>query len=256
MPVAVRRILAGLAAQVLALTLAACGGGDDGGSSPPPPSNDITVPSIPAGVMAEATSPTQIRLTWTASTDVGTGVAGYRVSRNGNATPVASVTTTSFTDSNLNPETSYSYNVRAFDGATPPNESGLSNPATATTPAAPVSDTTPPTVPTNFVGTALSTTQIRLNWTASTDAGIGVSGYYVYRDGATTPTATVNGATTYTDSGLTANTAYTYTLRAFDAATPPNVSNATMSISVNTLAVADTTPPTVPTNLTATALSS
>jgi len=135
MPVSARRILAGLAAQVLALTLAACGGGDGGGSAPPP-STDITVPSVPAGVAAEATSPTQIRLTWTASTDVGTGVAGYRVFRNGNATPVASVTTTSFTDSNLNPETSYSYNVRAFDGATPPNESGLSNPATATSLAA------------------------------------------------------------------------------------------------------------------------
>jgi hypothetical protein len=186
---------------------------------------------------------------------VGTGVAGYRVFRNGGATPVASVTTTSFTDSNLNPETSYSYNVRAFDGANPPNESALSSPATATTPSAPVSDTTPPTVPTNLTGTVLSTSQVRLNWTASTDAGIGVAGYYVYRDGATTPTATVNGATTYTDSGLTANTSYSYALRAFDAATPPNVSNATPAINVTTLAVADTTAPTVPTNLTATVLS-
>ena len=255
MPVAVRRILAGLAAQVLALTLAACGGGDDGGSSPPPPSNDVTVPSIPGGVMAEATSPTQIRLTWTASTDVGTGVAGYRIFRNGAATALASVTTTTFTDSNLNPESSYSYNVRAFDGASPPNESGLSAPATATTPAAPVVDVTPPSVPTNLGGTALSTTQIRLDWTASTDVGIGVAGYYVYRDGATTPTATVTGATTFTDSGLTANTGYSYALRAFDAAMPPNVSNATAAINVNTLALADTTPPTVPTNLTATAVS-
>jgi uncharacterized repeat protein (TIGR03806 family) len=255
MPVLVRRILAGLAAQVLAITLVACGGGEDGGSSPPPPSSDITVPSVPAGVTAEATSPTQVRVSWTASTDVGTGVAGYRVFRNGGATPIASVTTTSYTDSNLDPVTSYSYNVRAFDGATPPNESGLSSPATATTPAAPLTDTTPPTVPTNLTGTALSTAQIRLNWTASTDAGIGVAGYYVYRDGATTPTATVNGATTYTDSGLNANTSYSYSLRAFDAATPPNVSNATAAINVNTLAVADTTPPTVPTNLTATALS-
>jgi len=255
MSVAARRLLAGLAVQVLALTLAACGGGDDGGSSPPPPSTDITVPSVPAGVTAEATSPTQIRLTWTASTDVGTGVAGYRIFRNGGATPVANVTATSFTDSNLNPETSYSYNVRAFDGATPPNESGLSGAVTATTPAAPLVDTTPPTVPTNLVGTVLSTTQVRLNWTASTDAGIGVAGYYVYRDGAATPTATVNGATTYTDSALTANTSYSYTLHAFDAATPPNVSAATAAINLTTLAVADTTPPTVPANLVATAIS-
>jgi uncharacterized repeat protein (TIGR03806 family) len=255
MSVAARRILAGLAAQALALALVACGGGDNsggGGGS----TGDTTAPTVPAGVTAEATSPTQVRVSWTASTDAGTGVAGYRVYRNGAATPVASVATTSYTDSNLNPETSYSYNVRAFDGATSPNESALSGPATATTPAAPVSDTAPPTVPANLTGTALSTTQIRLTWSASTDAGIGVAGYYVYRDGATTPTATVNGATTYTDGGLTANTAYSYTLRAFDAATPANVSAATAAITVNTLAVADTTPPTVPGNLTATALTS
>jgi uncharacterized repeat protein (TIGR03806 family) len=256
MPVVSRRILAGLAAQVVALTLAACGGGDDG-DSPPPPTNspDVLAPSVPAGVTATATSPTQVQLSWTAATDAGTGVAGYRVYRDGGANPLVNVTTTGYTDSNLNPETSYSYNVRAFDGANPPNESGLSGAVTATTPAAPVADTTAPTVPTNLTGTALSTTQIRLNWTASTDAGIGVSGYYLYRDGATTPTATVNGATTYTDSGLTANTGYTYSLRAFDAVTPPNVSNATATISVNTLAVADTTPPTAPTNLIATVVS-
>src|SRR3954469_2631199 len=256
MPVVSRRILAGLAAQVLALTWAACGGDDSGSTPPPSNSPDILAPSVPAGVTATATSATQVQLSWAASTDVGTGVAGYRVYRDGGANPIANVTTTSYTDSNLNPQTSYSYNVRAFDGANPPNESGLSGAVTATTPAAPVGDTSPPTVPTNLTGNAVSTTQIRLSWTASTDAGIGVAGYYVYRDGAALPTAIVNGATTYTDGGLTANTGYSYTLRAFDAATPSNVSNATAAISVTTLAVADTTPPTVPANLTATVLSS
>ena len=257
MRLAARRTLVGLAAQALALALLACGGGDDdGGSSPPPGSPDILAPSVPAGVTATATSPTQVQLGWTASTDVGTGVAGYRVYRNGGATAIATVTTTSYQDSNLTPTTSYSYNVRAFDGATPPNESALSSAVEVTTPDPPAVDTTPPSVPGNFAGTALSTTQIRLNWSASSDAGIGVAGYYVYRDGATTPTATVSGATTFTDSGLTANTGYTYTLRAFDAATPPNVSTATAAISVNTLAAADTVPPGAPAGLTATALSS
>jgi uncharacterized repeat protein (TIGR03806 family) len=257
MRVFARRTLAGLAAQALALTLVACGGGDGGDTSPPPPNSpDILAPSVPAGVTATATSPTQVELTWTASTDVGTGVAGYRVFRNGGANPVASVTTTGYTDSNLTPTTSYSYTVRAFDGANPPNQSAFSTAVTVTTPDPPLVDTTPPTVPTNFAGTPLSTTEIRLSWTASTDSGIGVAGYYVYRDGATTPTATVNGATTFTDSGLAANTSYTYTLRAFDAANPANVSNATGVITVNTLAAPDTAPPTVPANLTATALSS
>ena len=79
MPVVSRRILAGLAAQVVALTLAACGGGDDGGSTPPPGNSpDVLAPSVPAAVTATATSATQVQLSWTASTDVGAGVAGYR----------------------------------------------------------------------------------------------------------------------------------------------------------------------------------
>ena len=80
-----------------------------------------------------------------------------------------------------------------------------------------VSDTTPPTTPAGLSATAISGTEIDLAWTASTDA-VGVTGYYVYRDGATTtPIATVSGSP-YRAAGLTPDTAYDFNVSAFDAA--------------------------------------
>jgi uncharacterized repeat protein (TIGR03806 family) len=92
---------------------------------------------VPQALTATVESATQIRLTWQASTDAGSGVAGYRVFRNGSTTPIATVTVTSHVDGNLTPATLYTYTVRAFDGASPPNDSAESAPATATTPTPP-----------------------------------------------------------------------------------------------------------------------
>ena len=53
-----------------------------------------------------------------ASTDTGgSGLAGYRIFRNGGATPIATVTTTSYSDTGLAASTQYTYTVRAVDGA-------------------------------------------------------------------------------------------------------------------------------------------
>ncbi|HUQ11849.1 MAG TPA: PQQ-dependent sugar dehydrogenase [Steroidobacteraceae bacterium] len=119
--------------------LTACSGSGPGGSGPPDtpaPAADVTPPTVPANVTATALSPTQVQLSWTASTDAGTGVAGYRVYRDGNGSPLASVTMTTYTDATALANTTYGYTVRAFDGATPPNESALSGSASGTTPPA------------------------------------------------------------------------------------------------------------------------
>ena len=93
---------------------------------------DTTPPSIPQGVSATVVSSSRIDLTWAASTDSGTGVAGYRIFRNGVA--VATSATTSYSNTGLQPNTLYSFTVSAFDGASPANESlGSSPPVTATT---------------------------------------------------------------------------------------------------------------------------
>jgi len=75
--------------------------------------------------------------------------------------------------------------------------------------------TTPvPTTPTNLAAAAMSSSQINLSWTASTDS-IGIAGYRIYRNGGATPIATATGVN-YQDSGLQAGTLYTYQVSAYD----------------------------------------
>ncbi|WP_174819871.1 fibronectin type III domain-containing protein [Paenibacillus koleovorans] len=88
-------------------------------------------------------------------------------------------------------------------------------------------DTQSPTAPTGLTANAVSSSQINLAWGASTD-NVGVTGYRIYRGGS--PIGTTAG-TSYSDTGLTASTAYSYTVRAYDAATNEsgnsNTANAT-----------------------------
>ncbi|MDP2877520.1 MAG: PKD domain-containing protein, partial [Holophaga sp.] len=121
------------------------------------------------------------------------------------------------------------------------NATGSST-ATATVTVTPVTpDTTAPSVPTGLTASAITTTGLTLTWTAATD-NIAVTGYRVYRGTATAPIATVTTGTTYTDTGLTAATAYSYTVAAFDAA--GNVSAQSSPRSVTT-ATAPTLPPVI-----------
>lgn len=171
-------------------------------------SSDTQAPTAPTSLAASAASSSQINLSWNASSD-NVGVTGYDVYRGG--TFLKSVTGTSTSDTGLTASTSYSYTVRAKDAAG--NVSANSNTASATTQAAP-SDTQAPTAPTNLTASAVSSSQINLSWTASTD-NVGVTGYDIYRGG--TFLKTVTGTST-SDTGLTASTSYSYSVKAKDAA--------------------------------------
>src|SRR5271168_282202 len=123
------------AAACALLLLSGCGGGS---SYSPPPVQDTTPPTAPANLAATAASGTQINLAWTASTD-NVGVTGYKVERCtgaacANFAQIATPTAATFNDTGLTASSSYSYRVRANDAAG--NNSGYSNTATATTPAA------------------------------------------------------------------------------------------------------------------------
>ncbi len=180
---------------------------------------DTQPPTAPTNLAATAASVTQINLTWTASTD-NVGVTAYLVeSCSGSGcssfTQIASVTGTSYSNTALAAGTSYTYRVRATDAAG--NLSGYSATATASTPV----DTQAPTAPSNLAATAVSSTQINLAWSASTD-NVGVTAYLVERctgSGCTTfaQIASVTG-TSYSNTGLTASTTYSYRVRASDAA--------------------------------------
>ena len=75
-------------------------------------------------------------------------------------------------------------------------------------------DATPPTAPTNLTAVAASSSRVDLSWSAATD-NVAVQGYRVSRGG--TVIVTTN-ATTFSDTGLAAQTTYTYSVSAFDAA--------------------------------------
>jgi chitinase len=89
-------------------------------------------------------------------------------------------------------------------------------------------DTTAPSVPGSLRSTGVSSSSVSLAWNASTD-NVGVTGYNVYRGGTLVTTAT---GTSYTDGGLSAGTAYSYTVRARDAA--GNLSAAGNSVTATT----------------------
>src|SRR3989339_865772 len=203
---------------------------------------DTQAPIVPTHLTAMAVSGAQIDLSWTASTD-NVVVANYKVYRNSGATPIATPTGTTYNNTGLAASTAYSYTVSACDAAG--NCSAQSVSASTET-----LDGQAPTVPTGLTAVAVSSCHINLSWTASAD-DVGVTSYKIYRDGGAAPIATPTG-TTYSDTGLTASTLYSYTVSACDAAA--NFSAQSTSTSATTMAPSDTQSPTVPTSPTAVAI--
>ncbi|MGO4183788.1 DNRLRE domain-containing protein [Paenibacillus sp. TAF43_2] len=115
------------------------------------------------------------------------------------------------------------YACLSFTGASLLGSGTATN--TCTSPETP--DTQAPTVPTDLTAAAVSSSQINLSWTAASD-NVGVTGYDVYRNGSLIGSVT---GTSYSNTGLLASTAYSFTVRAKDAAgntsAPSNIASAT-----------------------------
>ena len=212
-------------------------------AAPPP------IPAPPTGLGATATSSSAINLSWT---DAATNEDGFKIERKLGAGAFVQVATvgpnvTTFADSGLTASTAYSYQVRAYNTG---GDSAYSNTATATTLATPPPIPAPPT---GLGATATSSSAINLSWT---DAATNEDGFKIERKlgaGAFVQVATVGpNVTTYADSGLTASTAYSYQVRAYNTGGDSAYSN---TATATTLA----TPPPIPappTGLGATATSS
>ena len=92
----------------------------------------------------------------------------------------------------------------------------------------PPPDTEAPSVPSGLSSSVQSSSQIDLSWSPSTD-NVAVAGYAIYRDGVLIGST---GATSYTDTGLSAGTSYSYAVAAYDAAS--NTSDRSAGLSVRT----------------------
>jgi hypothetical protein len=171
-----------------------------------------------AVVGAVGNNPNQATLSWTASTESGGTISAYLVERCqgalcSNFAQVGTTTTTTFSDPGLVASTTYSYRVRAQDS------NGITGPYSAT-----ASVTTPaaiPAAPGNLTATPISTSQVNVSWTPSTETNGTIANYFVERcqgSGCTT-FAQVGSSVNplYNDTALAANTTYSYRIRAVDA---------------------------------------
>jgi len=164
---------------------------------------DTQAPTTPAHLICSNISVNEIHLEWDSSED-NVGVTAYKIYRND--AEIGNTSELNYRDKGLIPAATYKYHVTAIDAAG--NESQASNVVTATT----LSDMDPPSVPENLSAVTISSQQINLNWSRSTD-NQGVEGYTVFRNGAEIANIT---DTLYSDVGLEADTPYEYQVLAYD----------------------------------------
>lgn len=199
-----------------------------------------TIPSAPTNLTATAKSNGNIDLSWNGSADAD-GYNVYRSLDSANWSMIATVHTTKYSDTSAVANTTYYYEVTAYNTA---GESDTSNAVSAMAIAA-----VKPNAPTALTASANASGDIELNWTASADA----DGYYVYRDDSTTSwtkIATVSG-TSYTDTAVTPNMEYTYYVSAYNAGGESDSSNNVMAMFVKlNIPDAPTSLTAIPNNLT------
>jgi chitodextrinase len=198
--------------------------------------NDLTPPSMPAGLVTSNVGQTSATLSWRPSTD-NVGVAGYRLYRNG--TQVGTSMTTQYSFSGLTCGTGYSLGVAAYDVAG--NASAVATLAQQTQPCA--GGTPPPTTPTGLAPSNVGQTSLTLSWNPTTSQ-IGVAGYQLSVNGTQVGTTS---NTSYGFTGLTCGTSYTLGVVAVDVA---GTLSGTATLSQQTQACSsDTSPPSTPTGL-------
>ncbi|MCE6996238.1 PQQ-dependent sugar dehydrogenase [Saccharothrix sp. S26] len=171
---------------------------------------DTTPPTAPANPRTSNLTCTGVTFSWSASTD-DVGVAFYDVYHDGQL--MTSVPGTALSANlTVSPGATWGLYVNARDAAG--NVSQASPTVTITVPQC-QADTTPPSTPTGVTATA-SGTSVMVRWSPATD-NVGVTGYEVLRDGVQVGSTSGATTTSFTDSGLAANTRYEYRVRARDA---------------------------------------
>jgi hypothetical protein len=189
----------------------AVGGGTPPDTDPPTP-NPAEFASAPVAV-----SDTEITMTAAIGSDATGPVQYYfdEISGNPGGTDSGWTTDPVYNDTGLSPSTQYTYTVQMRDAVTPvPNVGAASSPASATT-----SGGTPPAAPSNLSATAVSKTQIDLDWTDNADNETGFKierSKRVNTDFQQIDTVGQD-VTFYSDTNVKKNTLYYYRVRATNA---------------------------------------
>ena len=206
-------------------------------------------PAAPSNLTAAAISTSQINLTWTSNSNNATG---FQVERAQSATgpwkqaATISANTTSSATAGLGASTVYFYRVMAYNSA---GNSGYSNVASATT-----LSMLPAGAPGNLAAKTEGSTKINLSWTNNASDA---TGFKIERcegrgcSGFTEIDATAANVTSYENVGLSFSTSYSYRVRAYNSTHDSGYSNTATAVTAR-----DTIPPTVPTGVNATVVSS
>jgi len=210
-------------------------------------SNAVTTPDVaptaPTNLQAATVASNQVDLTWNDNSNNETGFRIERKVGNGSFSLLANVNAnaTSHSDNTANPNTTYTYQVRA--------ENAIGNSNFATSNAVTTPDVAP-TAPTNLQAAVVSSNQVDLTWNDNSNNETGFRIERKVGNGSFSLLANVNAdATSYSDNTASPNTTYTYQVRAENA-----IGNSSFATS-NAVTTPDVAP-TAPTNLQTAAVSS
>ena len=167
--------------------------------------DDIEPPAKVSGLTASEATATSIHLAWNASED-NVRVTGYEIYRNGEK--IMTTGRTEYIDQSLSPNTSYSYQVYAFDEERNYSE-GSEVLKTST-----LEDTDAPDMPQNLKFAAVTGSSLTLSWNPSKD-NVATAGYIIYRDNE--EIARVEDCV-FKDADLNRNIEYSYMIKAYDEA--------------------------------------
>jgi hypothetical protein len=174
------------------------------------PSSTASATTAAAPNVTPSSTANSITLSWNPIS--GMDYYGYVVGLYGTSVATNTLTQTSVTIPNLQPNTTYSIQVSAHSptGWGPDWNQNVSTAGTTTT-------------PTGLTANAISSSQINLSWTAPNNGGSAITGYTIERsaDSGSTWSSIVSNTgstgTTYSDTGLTSNTSYTYRVSSINA---------------------------------------
>lgn len=171
----------------------------------------LAVPAQPTGFSATAVSGSKIDLSWTAPASVS-AITGYRIEREtpvgGGFTtisPNTGSTATTYSDTNLAPGAIYNYRITALNVNGPSPTSQSSNATTLTLPGLPQN-----------VLVSFGDKQATITWQAPASGSAGISGYTITTNSGNSVSVGSN-VFTYTITGLTNGTSYTFSVFAVNA---------------------------------------
>jgi hypothetical protein len=199
---------------------------------------DVSPPTQPGAITVLNLTSNSATIDWSSSSD-NLKVVGYRVLRGAPDAPPSQLTQIATTDgssqynaSALRSGTTYQFGVIALDA-----QNNYSPIRTVTFTTAASSDTTVPAAPSNAGVRTIPFSSSRIDITWPSSASTDISSYRIYRDGVQVGDVALPLRKTFSDTALSPNQTYTYTIRAVDYA--GNLSSPSSGKTGTTLASGD-----------------